>query len=135
MVTAVRKVGGGNPRKATAVNGRYIVPQAKRIQYHWRSLSLGGDPAPSASVLLDQTSFLWMSMHRPTGLLISSSCEVTQMDWPAFSPDLNPIERVGCFEETLCSMIISFEEHSTTETDVDLGMGTLFLKNCQTIWY
>ncbi|GFV39776.1 hypothetical protein TNCV_4320741 [Trichonephila clavipes] len=48
-------------------------------------------------VLLNQISFLWMTMHGHTGLLILISywkMKISQMDWPMFSPDLNPIEHV-----------------------------------------
>ncbi|GFV56468.1 transposable element Tcb2 transposase [Trichonephila clavipes] len=47
---------------------------------------------------LAQTSFLWMTMARPHRTLaveeLLESEDITRMDWPAYSPDLNPIEHV-----------------------------------------
>ncbi|GFX24886.1 hypothetical protein TNCV_3451561 [Trichonephila clavipes] len=46
--------------------------------------------------------------------------DITRMDCPAYSPDLNLIEHcVGCFGETYCSTLTSSGEHPTTQTDAD----------------
>ncbi|GFY27004.1 transposable element Tcb2 transposase [Trichonephila clavipes] len=51
-----------------------------------------------SEVPLAQTSFLWMTIHGHIGLLLLKSCWKVKislrMDWPAYSPDLNPIEHV-----------------------------------------
>ncbi|GFU41970.1 hypothetical protein TNCV_4676761 [Trichonephila clavipes] len=44
--------------------------------------------------------------------------DITRMDWPVYSPDLNPIEHVcDALEETYCSTLTSSGEHPTTQTD------------------
>ncbi|GFU63126.1 transposable element Tc3 transposase [Trichonephila clavipes] len=47
--------------------------------------------------------------------------DMTQVDWPAISPDLNPIEHtcVGYFKEKSCCTITSYREHPTNETNTD----------------
>ncbi|GFW59511.1 hypothetical protein TNCV_3221651 [Trichonephila clavipes] len=45
--------------------------------------------------------------------------DITRMDRPAYSPDLNLIERVECFGETYCSTLTSSGEHPTTQKDAD----------------
>ncbi|GFX20642.1 hypothetical protein TNCV_4269741 [Trichonephila clavipes] len=47
--------------------------------------------------------------------------DIPRMDWPAYSPDLNPIEHewYGTFGETYCSTLTSSGEHPTTQTDAD----------------
>ncbi|GFW19990.1 hypothetical protein TNCV_866961 [Trichonephila clavipes] len=46
--------------------------------------------------------------------------DITRMDWPAYSPDLNSIRTcVGCFGVTYCSTLTSSGEHPTTQTDAD----------------
>ncbi|GFX87320.1 transposable element Tcb2 transposase [Trichonephila clavipes] len=52
-----------------------------------------------SEVPLAQTPFLWMTMHGHIVLLLSveellESENITRMNWPAYSPDLNPIEHV-----------------------------------------
>jgi hypothetical protein len=56
--------------------------------------------------------------------------DITRMDWPAYSPYLNPIKHVwDALGETHCSMLTSSEEHPTTQADVDCGMGTPTARN------
>ncbi|GFT72525.1 transposable element Tc3 transposase [Trichonephila clavipes] len=50
-------------------------------------------------VPLAQTSFLWMTMHGHIDRTLAveellESEDITRMDWPAYFPDLNPIEHV-----------------------------------------
>ncbi|GFW05118.1 hypothetical protein TNCV_599121 [Trichonephila clavipes] len=45
--------------------------------------------------------------------------DITRIDWPAYSPDLNPSNMCGSFGETYCSTLTSFGEHTTTQTDAD----------------
>ncbi|GFX67869.1 transposable element Tcb2 transposase [Trichonephila clavipes] len=45
--------------------------------------------------------------------------DITGMNWPAFSLFKSHRIWVGCFGVTLCGPIISFGEHSTTETGAD----------------
>ncbi|GFW99016.1 hypothetical protein TNCV_1782351 [Trichonephila clavipes] len=49
-----------------------------------------------SEVPLALTSFLWMAMHGLIGPVeeLLESEDIARMDWPAYSPDLNPIEHV-----------------------------------------
>ncbi|GFS49156.1 transposable element Tcb2 transposase [Trichonephila clavipes] len=101
---AVRKVGGGRPRTTIAGDDRYIILQAKRGR---RQGSVIGDRY-CEEVLLPHVrlfrgaigpDFIFMDdnarPHRTLavkGLLESE--DITRIVWPAYSPDLNPIEHV-----------------------------------------
>ncbi|GFV20878.1 transposable element Tcb2 transposase [Trichonephila clavipes] len=117
---AVRKVGGGRPRTTTAGDDRYIILQAKRGRRQSASViaqqlstttgdkwSVIGDRF-CEEVLLPQVRLFRGAIgpdlifrdgnarpHRTLAVeeLLESE-DITLMDWPAYSPDLNPIEHV-----------------------------------------
>ncbi|GFY27300.1 transposable element Tcb2 transposase [Trichonephila clavipes] len=100
--TAVRKVGGGRPRTTTAGDDRYIMLQAKRGR---RQGSVTGDRYCDEALLPHVRlfrgaigpNFIFMDdnarPHRTVAVeeLLERE-DITRMDWPAYSPDLNPIE-------------------------------------------
>ncbi|GFV22890.1 transposable element Tc1 transposase [Trichonephila clavipes] len=46
--------------------------------------------------------------------------DITRMDWPAYSPDLNPIEHVwDALGRHIAACIASSGEHPKTQTDAD----------------
>ncbi|GFU34360.1 transposable element Tcb2 transposase [Trichonephila clavipes] len=116
--TAVRKVGGSRPRMTTAGDDRYIILQAKRDQRQSASvIAQQLSTATGGSVIGDRCceevllphvrlfrgvigpDFIFMDdnarPHRTLAVeeLIESE-DISQMDWPAYSPDLNPNDHV-----------------------------------------
>ncbi|GFU27055.1 transposable element Tc1 transposase [Trichonephila clavipes] len=53
--------------------------------------------------------------------LLESEDIITRMDWPAYSPDLNPIEHVwdALGRRIAARALTSSGEHPTTQTDAD----------------
>ncbi|GFT05786.1 hypothetical protein TNCV_3925771 [Trichonephila clavipes] len=77
-------------------------------------------------VLLDQTTFLWMTMHGHNGLLTFSSYLKMKLSLEGNIQHLNLTEHVwDAFGRPFCGTTTSSGEHLTTETDADLGMDAL----------
>ncbi|GFU70564.1 transposable element Tcb2 transposase [Trichonephila clavipes] len=88
--TAVRKFGGGRPRTTTAGDDRYIFLQVKRGR--WQSASV---ISQQLSTSTGRQVSRFAQPHRTLAVeeLLESE-DISRMDWPAYSPDLNPIEQV-----------------------------------------
>ncbi|GFV49552.1 transposable element Tcb1 transposase [Trichonephila clavipes] len=94
--TAVRKVGGGRPRTATAGDDRYIILKSVTEDRYYEDELLPHVRLFRGAIASD---FLFMDDNAQPHqtLAVEDLLEreaITRMNWPAYSPDLNPIEHV-----------------------------------------